>query len=429
MFKHVRVTGIVAGATVVMLAASPSFAAIDKCSKLINGEVLKMQATFAKGFSKCNDAYQKDAKKPPTPAFSKAAPACQKELTKDFATLDKETAKLASKVDGKTCIDADLIALGHLPTSTFGTRWAQTQGVGALQSAYEQLLQGQKDWQNILITLGDTGSCATCAKLATPPCNETSCKLGVPASEADVNLNGSPTIVVPLAGKTVLKVCDVSTLISSASGVLYVVGGPAKILDPAPVGAIATACTTTTASEGLIQCGSGASKINYTTCIDHNTGGATNQAGATSSGACTGGACAASTTDIEDPTVTNGGVCLALTAAGGSAGDAYINLVSRIALWDPGTDCVTGNIQSAGTPATTALTTGTAQATVKNADDSSGATIASTPITGSVFNCATLARGDGGAVKLVGAFPAVNTLQAAPGVLLDSTTGFQLQCE
>jgi len=425
MSQHVRATDVLLGVAAVMLASSPSLAAIDKCSKFINGEITKMQSAFAKSFASCNDAYRKDAAKPPTPAFSKAAPACQKQLDKAFATLTKETTKLGGGVP-KTCTDADLIALGHLPTSAFGTRWAQTQGVGALQAAYEQALQGEKDWVNMLITMGATGSCASCTKLATPPCSETSCKLL--GAEADVDVNGLPTIKVPLTGKNVLKICDVSTLISSAAGVLFVVGGPAKTLDPAPVGAIATSCTTIIASEGLIQCGSGASKINYTECVDHNTGGATNPAGATSSGACSGGACGASTTDIEDPTITNGGVCLALTSVNGSAGDAYINLVSRIALWDPGTDCVNGNIQSLGTPQNTALTTGTAQATVKNADDASGTSIVSTPATGAPFNCATLQRGDGGAVKLVGAFPALNTL-AVGAALLDSTTGFILQCE
>jgi hypothetical protein len=225
----------------------------------------------------------------------------------------------------------------------------------------------------------------------------------------------------------VLKVCDVSTLISSATGVLFVVGGPARILDPAPVGAIATACTATIASEGLIQCGAGAQKINYTTCVDHNTDGATNAAGATTSGDCSGDACLASDTDVEDPNVTNGGTCLDLTAVGGAAGDAYINLVSRIALHAAGSDCLDAP-NTPGTPQNTALTTGQAQATVKNADDSANEA-SSAANSGSPFDCSTIKRGDGGAVKLVGAFPAINTLEPAPGVLLDSVTGFTLECE
>jgi hypothetical protein len=432
MFKHVRVTGVLAGAAAVMLAASPSLADIGKCSKLIDGEVLKMQSTFAKAFGKCNDSYRKDAAKGVTPPFSKAAPGCEKQLGKAFATLDKETAKLAGKVDGKTCIDADLLALGHLPTSVFGTRWAQTQGVGALQSAYEQQLQGTKDWINMLIDMGAAGSCPTCVKLEAPPCSETACKLASTndsssPSKASVDLAGSPTIVVPLSGSTVLKVCDVSSLISSAAGVLYVVGGPGKILDPAPVGAISTACTATIASEGLIQCGAGPQKVSYTQCVDHNAG-APNEAGATTAGDCTGNSCSASMTDIEDPNVINGGTCITLNSGAGTAGDAYINLVSRIALHAPGSDCL-DDPTSPGTPQNTALTTGSAQATVKDADDNAGTEASSALISGSPFDCATLKRGDGGTVKLVGAFPAVNTLEPAPGVLLDSTTSFVLECE
>jgi hypothetical protein len=434
MFKHVRVTGFLAGTAAVMLTASSSFADIGKCSKLIDGEVLKMQSTFAKAFGKCNDFYRKDAAKPPSPAFSKAAPSCQKQLDKAFATLDKETAKLASKVDGKTCIDADLLALGHLPTKTFGTRWAQTQGVGALQSAYEQQVQGTKDWVNNLKDMAPAG-CTTCDKLRTPPCSDLTCALvtGTSApsgSFASVDLQGAPTIVVPLAGFNNAKVCDVSSLISSAAGVLYVVSGPSKSLAPAPVGAIATSCTTVIGAEGLIQCGSSPQKISYQSCTDHDTGGVTNVAGATSSGACSGDACAASMADREDSGVTNGGNCITLTSGSGSAGDAFINLTSRISIHDPGSDCLDDpNATDSGLATTTPLTTGSAQATVKNADGSTNS-INSTQTTGSPYDCATLKRGDGGTVTLVGAFPALNGLQPAPGSpLIDDVVGFQLQCQ
>jgi len=422
MFKHVRALGVLASAAAMVMAASPSFASADKCSKLINGEILKMQSTFAKGFGKCNDAYRKDAAKPPTPAFSKAAPACQKELDKAFAAMNKEIDKLASNVP-KTCTDADLIALGHLPTAAFGRRWAETQGVGSLQSAYEQALLGTQDWVNMLITMGNTGSCASCTKLSVAPCSETACKLSA-GSGASVDLKGSPTIPVPLAGSSVLKVCDVSTLLSSAGGVLYVIGGPGRILDPAPVSAIATACTATLRSEGVIQCGAGPQKTNYVACVDH-IATSTNVSGSTTSGDCTGDACAASSTDVEDAAITNGGPCIDLTNVAGTAGDAFINLVSRIELHAAGSDCL-DQATNFGTPQNTALTTGTSQAKVLDADGSAGETIESTAKTGTPFDCATLKRGDGGPVKLVGAFGALNTLTDA---LLDSVTGFTLECE
>jgi hypothetical protein len=435
MFKHIRVTGVVVSTAAVMLAASPSLAAIRDCSKLINAEVIRIQSTFAKAFASCNDLYRRDAaaKVPASPAFSQAASGCQNRLDKAFAKFTAETGKLGAQGGaGKTCTDGHLIALGHLqPTGIFGARWAKTQGVGALQSAYEQALQGAKDWGNMLITMGGTGGCATCAKLATPPCSETACKLAA-ASQASVDLAGylnTPTIQVPLSGSTVLKVCDMSTLISSTAGVLYVIGGPGKILDPAPVGAISTFCMATIASEGLILCSGGPPKINYTACIDHDAR-VSNKAGEKTAGTCTGDGCTASTADVQDPRIINGGICRTLTSTAGSAGDAFINMVWRIEQHDGSSDCLDPSFP--GVLQNTPLTTGTAQATVMNADYGSRTAASSNPITGSVFDCTTLKRGASGPVKLVGAFPGVNTLEFNGGfypTLYDGVIGFTLQCE
>ena len=48
------------------------------------------------------------------------------------------------------------------------------------------------------------------------------------------------------------------------------------------------------------------------------------------------------------------------------------------------------------------------------------------PLQGAPFNCATLKFGQSKGTKLVGAFPAINTLQLSPGQYLDSTTTFVL---
>ena len=77
----------------------------------------------------------------------------------------------------------------------------------------------------------------------------------------------------------------------------------------------------------------------------------------------------------------------------------------------------------------TPLTTGTAQATVKHADDSdqniNGAAISATRL-----DCAALARSDVGPFKLVGAVPTLNTfVLVGAGVTLDTLTGFTLECE
>jgi len=429
MFSYKRALGVVAGAATLAVMAAPSFAAIDKCSKLIDSEALKMSSAASKGFAKCVAAYRKDILKPPTPALSKAAAACEKENVKIFATLDAEVGKMAAQVP-KTCTDADLIALGHLSSSAFGTRWAQWQAVSALQSAYDQELAANRDWVKILIDTGDTGSCASCKKLSVSPCQASPCTLG--ASASDVIL-ATFSINVPLSGVNALNVCDVSAIIGSATGVLFVTGQPGKNLAPAPVGSIATACVKTLAAEGIIQCGAGAQKTNYTTCQDHNTGGVTNLSGVTTSGACTGDTCAASQANDdanEAAGIINGGACIDITNVGGVAGDAFINLTSQINLAPSGNNCQDPSVQTVQNPAVTALTTGTAQATVKNADDGGSASeIVSTPATGSPFSCTSLAAGQSPGVTLVGAYPSINALQPAPGTFVDSAIGFTLKCE
>ena len=437
MFNVKRVRGVVAGAFVTGLVASPSFAALDKCSKLIDGENLKMQSGVLKSFQKCNDLYRKDALKPPSPPFSKAAAGCESELTKKVlgatGVLSKEITKLSAQVP-KTCTDADLIALGHLPTSTFGNRWAQLQGVDALQTAYEQQLITTRDWVNIMATLGRGGTCPSCVKLNRAPCQESSCKLT--ASSATVNLNGTSISVDPLQGANVLKFCDVSQLISSSSGVYFVLGSPGKALKPAAVGNINTACVKTLGAEGLVQCGIGAQQVSYTQCQDHSPS-APNQAGVGSSGACSGAVCLQTQTNAqsdpvdpaEAPDKLHGGTCITLSATGGSAGDAFINLSSQVGLDLPGGDCTDeSKFTTLGTPQISPLTTGSAASTILNADDVSGAEIASDPASGTLFLCSQLAAGQMPNVKLVGAFPALNTLLIG-NVLADSVTGFILVCE
>jgi len=434
MFKHVRVIGVVANTTAVMLAASPSLAVLGNCSKLINTKVISIQSTFAKAFARCSDLYREDAEATVSvvPPFSKAASGCQTQLDKAFKRFTTETGKLAAKGGaGKTCTDADLMALGHLSTGTFGARWAEAQGVGALQSAYEQALQVEKDWVNMLTAMGGTGSCATCATLATAPCSETACKLAA-ASQMWIDFGGGAVAQWPLAGSTVLKVCDVSTLISSTAGVLYVIGGPGKVLDPVQ-SVLGNFCMATIASEGVIQCGGGPQKINYTACMDRDAG-ASNKAGDKTAGACTGDSCTASTADLNAPGVINGGTCRTLSPTAGAAGDAFINMVWRIALHQPGSDCL-DDPGHTWVPQNVPLTTGTTQVTVEHAVyGSASSTLNSTPITGAVFDCATLQRGAGGPVKLVGAFPGVNTplpcveCPATPAPI-DTVIGFTLQCE
>jgi hypothetical protein len=208
------------------------------------------------------------------------------------------------------------------------------------------------------------------------------------------------------------------------------------VLKPADVPRIATACTKVLSAEGLVQCGVGAQKVSYTECQDHSPTGP-NPVGAPASGACSGDVCLQTQTNSqadpvdpgEAPDKLHGGTCITLTATGGTAGDAFVNLSSQIGLDQPGGDCTDeSKFSTLGTPQISPLTTASAAATIKNADDVSGAEINSDPATGTPFLCGQLAAGQIPSVKLVGAFPALNTLKSG-NVLLDSVTGFILECE
>jgi hypothetical protein len=64
-----------------------------------------------------------------------------------------------------------------------------------------------------------------------------------------------------------------------------------------------------------------------------------------------------------------------------------------------------------------------------NADGAAGVTVVSDPASGTPYDCALLKFGESPGLKLVGSFGAINTLSPAPGVFVDSTTSFTLQCE
>jgi hypothetical protein len=440
MIKGKFVKGIVAGAAASVVCATVSFAGTGggNCSKAIDKENSKIEAAAFKAFNACNDAYWKDAlaKTPQPPTYAKAAPSCEKALGKLVATVGKEEPKTAALAPSKSCTDADLGLLGHLPTGTFGSKWAEYQATVAVQFAYEQQISAVRNFVTQLLALEGTGSCPTCVKFDHAPCQEATCNYLGAGSQAIVGLNGLPPIPVPLIGVAALRFCDATPFLPSTSNTLYISGATGKNIQPAPVGSISFACPVSIGAEGFVTCGGSASKVSYTTCQDHNVPSG-NASGATTSGGCTGeDTCQASNVDVDDPTVTNGGACIKATSGAGVLGDAYVNNTTQIRLTNtsdgPGADglyCTEDDPSLPGTPATTPLTTGTANAIVHNVDDQAGIDLISAPVTGSPFSCPKIGQGILTGAKLVGAFPAMNTIAVAPGVNLDSTTGFELTCQ
>jgi hypothetical protein len=443
-----KIVGVVAGAAALFLVSAPSYADLTKCATLIDGQNAKIQAAMVKHFQKCIDAYHKDLAKPPSPPLSKAAKACDKEIGKGLASggdVDKNVNKLISGF-GKTCTEADLLALGHLSHTLYGDNWGRIQGISGFHSAYEQALAGSRDFIQGLYDVGNTGSCPSCVKVQLPLCNDSGGTLQA-GSGFQVQVGGLP-LAGDLNGLTVLKICDNTASGSVSGGILpgipadtfYVLGGPSKTLVPSVVGTLATACTRTLAAEGIVQCGASAQHVNYTTCQDHLPS-APNGDGATASGGCTGQTVCQrtkpnsqqSTVDPNEPAdQLIGGACIALSPTGGSAGDGFVNLTSQIGIHSLVTtdNCQNpATLTSPGQPSTTALTTGTASAKVLNGDPDAAAfdELDSGEVSGSKFNCATLKSGQSAGTKLVGAFPAVNTLQlVSGGQFLDSVTTFAL---
>lgn len=441
------VISVAAGTAVVLAIVVPSHAAT--CSNTITNESIKIQNSLIKSFLKCNDAYRKDQtnkKGTGTPPFGVAGTACEKELTKKVfgptGVLLKEIAKLQSKVGASaTCKDADLLALGQLDNTNFPNRMSEGVGMTAFNLAYQEQADSTQDWGKMLQDMIDSGKCPSCAKLRTPPCVATTCNfLAAGQSQASVGLlSAGPStseIPVPLIGISTLAICDASQILTGLAGAdnaLFVVGAPGKQVQPSTVLA-QRACVTQVSANGIIACSGSNNALAYTTCQDHNTGGVKNAAGATTSGDCSGDACQQSSADKDDATITNGGACFKGTKSAASEGDAFIFVTNQIRLSDaPGTDglfCTpddTYSVPETGAEATP-FTTRTADATVKNADNTADSIDTSgfgSP--GIKFpSCAKIRQGDmTGGAKLVGAFTALNTLTSAK---LDSVTYFFLTC-
>ncbi len=424
---------VTAAALTLLATASPSAAAVDKCAKVVNAESLKVQSSAFKAFQKCNDAYWKDVLKPSTPAYSKAASACQKQLGKLIGTegaLPKSIARLAAQVP-KTCTDADLVALGHTPPFLFGTRWAQFQAVAALQLAYEQMLGTMRSWVGALETMGGTGSCPSCVALTRPPCLEMSCRLT--SSNTNFQLVEGVSVQIPLQGALVLKVCDASPIVADTADVRFAIASPGHVFLPAAGGALGTLCVTTLGGEGVIDCATAAREVSDVQCIDHDTGGETNVAGAAVSGDCRGDVCEASATDTVDSKIVNGGTCADFTSGSGTPGDAMIALTFLMAGHAQGSVCTdapspSGSIRLPDMPRTIMFTTASATAMVKHANHTTAEIMGDT-YTGAPFSCTSLKAGRSPGVKLVGTFSGLDFVELIPGVIADSVTGFVLQCE
>ena len=415
--------------------AAPSSASIDKCQKSVAGVHLKLEAAITKALNKCADGYQKATLK--GDPLSSIAGKCNDGLAKaiDLANpssaMGKAKAKLDDLISKGSCDDFDLQALGHLPVSTFGDRWERNVLISALDTAYTAALSANGSLVTIMTAINDAGGCAQCAKVVNPPCFSHSCILDG-TSGGEVHNGGAP-IAFTLAGAVNIGVCNVPSI--NLANEYAVLGAPAKGFDTVTViPGVAFACVTAFRTEGVLNCGGAAPRINYAICQDHIVDDLGGDPPIFVDECETGSPDQSCQPDVDDPShagVINGGPCLTSTAVAAAPGDAFFLATTKIQVvlaTELGTDGIACTADD--TPATPAVpnqlpqTTGSASAQVLDANNVEAATITSTMLTGAPFNCAQILTSNTSGGKTVSTLPALHALLGN-----DLTTQSTLSCQ
>jgi hypothetical protein len=197
-----------AGAMIVTLLAGSAHADLAKCQKALEKNGDKLRGAIWKTLAKCKDGYQGAVAK--AEALNvKAGPSCQLGLDKvlnagnPLSTMGKTKAALDKLTALNLCTDQDLLVLGYLPPSVFGDHWARWLMIASLKAAYESQISFVGLTANIFQALAANG-CPICADLGRPPCLRASCPLlagdgaaPVAASEAEAKiLDASTTFYV-----------------------------------------------------------------------------------------------------------------------------------------------------------------------------------------------------------------------------------------
>ncbi|MFQ5668140.1 MAG: hypothetical protein ACE5I7_17130 [Candidatus Binatia bacterium] len=463
--KVQKMIGTVAStAAVVLLTLSPAPAktGLDKCAKAIDKEGSKLQAAIAKAFGKCEAAFQKDVAKG-VGNLSKAAPACEKQLSKVFplggkTKMQKALDKLNGLI-GKSCTDINIQQQGHLSSTIFGDRWAKFVIVNALEGAFEQEIATARlfltHMQNMSpppLGRAPAGACPTCQTFTVAPCFEHSCNfLSSSNSKAVLGTNTPVNLGVSLVGVSTFKLCKVPGV--TPDGEFLVSAAPGTLFEPAALTGLGFGCNVVVGAEGVINCSGTAPSVDYTTCADHNVGAPdsnectepvcfpdTADCGLNGAGDIATGTCASTGPGFHTGVV-NGGVCTGITQQPSTSGGAFIGLTTQInvvqfsELGPDGKPCTADDIAIPGAPSATNLTTGTVNTKILDADNLDGVTLNACnavagisctsfgSLTGTPFNCAEIESSNLAGATVVGAFPSLHLLLGA-----DTTAVFQFQC-
>ena len=424
-----------AGGVILTLLAGSAHADLAKCQKGLEKNGDKLRGAIWKVLAKCKDGYQSAVAKA-EPLNVKAGPGCEANLQKvvnmsnPLSTMAKTKAALDKLTLLGTCTDQDLAILGYLPQGVFGDHWARWLMVASLKAAYEEQISFVGPTANIFQALSTNG-CGLCVLLGRPPCLRASCPLlagngaaPLAASEAEAKIgNAAATIYVPISGELITEGCQWPGLTTNE---IATVGGPGNALNPSVVVAgppDLVACSLTIRSQGFTNCGPGGiANTNVSACQDSDLSDG-NQCSAGPSGVC-----------LTDPNANTGGACINFTTAAGTPGNSVAMSTTQIRIVTvPGQEgpdglaCTADDTAPPTAPSTIVVTTGQADAVLRDAGNVPGPDVTSGPFSGVAGpGCTQLAAGNLTGLVLVGAFPGADTVGSALG---DTITTTRLQCQ
>jgi hypothetical protein len=401
---------------------APAFADIVKCQQGIDKNGSKLQASVIKALTKCEDGYRKA--KLANVALATTATSCQTGLDKaiNFSNIASAISKTKTGLDklvpplGTACTDVELGALGYLSTAQFGDRWARLILLNALRGAFDTQQALIQDFPNILSDLGAAG-CALCATLGnTPPCVQTACDVDSANSPFETKVLTAP-VGGNISGNTIVSGCEWQNVLPNEIGLI----GTAN-LGLKPVVVLGnTVCNGSFRTLGVVSCaGSTMPKVSFSACQDSDT---------SDGDECTGDVCQAS------PAAGTGGACLTYTALPASTqGDAYVLATTRLrissAVGPDGVACTPDDTYSATPAAIIPTTTGSAQASVLDYNNSNGNTQSEGPVSGAPITgpnaCAKARSGTSSGLTLAGAFPGADTVGSP---LQDTVTRVSIKCQ
>jgi len=436
--SRIGVSRIAAFGVAAALVGQPAWAALDKCQAGIEKNAGKLQGSILKALVKCTDGYQKNLVKSGASSIPVSATSCQAGLAKvtnatlsptGTSAIDKTAIALNALVTKLSCSDADLLALGHIPTVVGTDHWVRLVILGAIKEAFATENTEVSIFPKAMIDMGGAG-CTECAKLAAPPCQTHACVLGGGTSASTVVV-GAP-VTVPLTGVQLFDFCEFPGVLSNEIGVLGT--NPARNFKPsmlpAPLNTIFV-CSSTLRTESIVNCTGGTMPtVAISTCQDSNLTDGNECPPASATNFC----------QPDDTTTTpngTGGACVGLTTSAPAAGGSFAVATTTIRLSTAaGPDTVRCTpddtyTTTAPAPATIPVTSGSATATVLDYNDTIGNNVTVGPISGSAGpSCAQLRSSNISSGSLVTAFPnADNTPPPPPmGDLGDTVTSLTLAC-